>query len=126
MTINERIKEIRKTLNMSQSDFAYKLGMSQRNISYLENVGSTVTEQNIKLICNVYNIDETWLRNGNPNTMDDKVGETENDFLKCAIELSASGNEPFKKLIIKYAKLNPVSKKIIDDFLQSFFDKKEE
>lgn len=63
--MNARIKELRKTLNLSQKDFAKKIGLKQNAISYMEKVGSTVTEQNIKTICSQFGVNEVWLRTGN-------------------------------------------------------------
>lgn len=65
MTINERVKHFRKnTLHISQTEFAAKLGMKQTGISYMERDGSTVTDQTIKAICLLYNVNEEWLRTG--------------------------------------------------------------
>ena len=65
MTINERVKHFRKnTLHISQAEFAAKLGMKQTGISYMERDGSTVTDQTIKAICLLYNVNEEWLRTG--------------------------------------------------------------
>ena len=66
MTINERVKYFRKNvLHINQTDFAASVGMKQTSISTLEKPGATVSEQFIKTICSVYNINEDWLRNGN-------------------------------------------------------------
>ena len=65
--MNRRIYEIRKTLGLSQKDFAKNIGLKQNAISYMEKEGATVTEQNIKNICFQYNINECWLRNGTGN-----------------------------------------------------------
>lgn len=62
--MNGRIRELRKTLNLSQKDFAKKIGLKQNAISYMEKNGATVTEQNIKTICSQYNVNEYWLRTG--------------------------------------------------------------
>lgn len=65
MTINERVKIFRKDiLCMSQREFADKLGMKQTGISYMERIGSTVTDSNIKSICLIFNLNEEWLRYG--------------------------------------------------------------
>ena len=48
--MNTRIRELRKTLNLNQKDFAQKIGLKQNAISYMEKSGATVTEQNIKTI----------------------------------------------------------------------------
>lgn len=47
--MNNRIRELRKTLNLSQREFAEKIGLKQNAISYMEKSRATVTEQNIKL-----------------------------------------------------------------------------
>lgn len=62
--MNERIRELRKTLNLSQKEFAEKIGLKQNAISYMEKRGFTVTEQNIKTICSQFSVNENWLRNG--------------------------------------------------------------
>lgn len=62
--MNNRIRELRKSLNLSQKDFAEKIGLKQNAISYMEKNGSTVTEQNIKTICSQFSVNENWLRTG--------------------------------------------------------------
>ena len=42
--MNKRIRELRKVLNLSQREFANKIGLKQNAISYMEKSGSTVTE----------------------------------------------------------------------------------
>ncbi|MDE7157595.1 MAG: helix-turn-helix domain-containing protein [Lachnospiraceae bacterium] len=65
MTINERIKYLRKdVLKMNQTDFAEAIGMKQRGASYIEQSGAGVTDKTIKTICLVFNLNEDWLRNG--------------------------------------------------------------
>ena len=65
MTINERVKHFRKdVLHISQTEFAVSLGMKQTGVSYMERDGSTVTDQTIKAICLLYNVNEEWLRTG--------------------------------------------------------------
>lgn len=62
--MNKRIRELRKTLNLSQKEFADRIGLKQNTISYMEKDGSTVTEQNIKTICSQFSVNENWLRTG--------------------------------------------------------------
>ena len=67
--INERIKMVRKTLNLTQVEFAKKLGIHGGSVSTIE-LGGSVTEQNICLICapdrfkDGEAVNENWLRNG--------------------------------------------------------------
>lgn len=65
--MNNRIRELRKTIGLSQKDFAQKIGLKQNAISYMEKNGATVTEQNIKTICSQFNVNENWLRTGSGN-----------------------------------------------------------
>jgi len=62
--MNKRLREVRKTLKINQSDFASKIGMAQSGYSQIETGENTLTEQNIKLICLIYGVNETWLRTG--------------------------------------------------------------
>lgn len=62
--MNNRIRELRKTLELSQKEFAQKIGLKQNAISYMEKSGATVTEQNVKAICSQFSVNESWLRTG--------------------------------------------------------------
>lgn len=64
MTINERIKLLRKEKGLTQKTLASTLGITQSGVSFLEQEGSSVSDQTIKLICTVFNVREEWLRTG--------------------------------------------------------------
>lgn len=64
MTINARIKHLRKIRGWNQADLAALLGITQPGISYLEKDGNSVSESNIKAICAICNVNEDWLRDG--------------------------------------------------------------
>ncbi len=62
--MNGRIRELRKALKLSQKNFAKQIGLKQNSISHMEAPDSPVTEQNIKLICSQFDVNEAWLREG--------------------------------------------------------------
>lgn len=65
MTINERIKHFRKdVLGINQRQLATALGLTQSGVSYMEQPGSNVSDSSIKAICTMYNLNESWLRDG--------------------------------------------------------------
>lgn len=59
-----RIKEIRKALNISQTEFAKKIGLSQATLAMIEVGKRTFNDKHIKLICSTFNVNENWLRTG--------------------------------------------------------------
>lgn len=64
MAINQRIKDLRKELGYNQVDFGDKIGLKNSAVSKMEQDGSTVTDQNVHMICDVFGISEQWLRTG--------------------------------------------------------------
>lgn len=64
MTENERVKELRKLLNLSQEEFGSKIGIQKTAISKIERGENGLTEQNRILICREYKAHERWLQTG--------------------------------------------------------------
>ena len=62
--MNNRLKELRKHLNLIQKDFGEKIGLSGATISDIEKGKANLTDRNIALICEKYKVNEEWLRNG--------------------------------------------------------------
>ena len=64
MSINQRVKEIRQTLNLSQAKFAKELSISNGYIAGIELEHNNVNERLVKLICFTFHVDENWLKTG--------------------------------------------------------------
>jgi transcriptional regulator with XRE-family HTH domain len=77
--MNKRLREVRKTLKINQSDFALKIGMAQSGYSQLETGDNALTEQNIKLICLIYGVNEIWLRTGEGEMFDQAAKPKDDD-----------------------------------------------
>lgn len=69
--MNERIKTLRKTLNLTLEQFGERVGVTKMTISRIENGKNNVTEQMCKSICREFNIREDWLRNGTGEIFED-------------------------------------------------------
>ena len=63
-TLNERIKKLRKGLDLTQQEFANRLGTTRNNIAGYEVGRRSPSEAVISLICKTFNVSETWLRTG--------------------------------------------------------------
>lgn len=64
MESQERVKELRKTLDLTMEKFGNRLGVTKVAISNIENGNRKLTEQMIKSICREFDVDENWLRTG--------------------------------------------------------------
>ena len=64
MSINRRIKELRKSLGLNQSDFGARIGLKNSAISKLEQDGNTVVDQNKRIICDKFGASLQWLETG--------------------------------------------------------------
>lgn len=67
MGIHDRIKQVRKQLNLTQARFGERIYMSQGQLTSVESGKCNVTDRTIKLICTEYNVNEHWLRTGEGN-----------------------------------------------------------
>lgn len=96
MTTGERVKEIRKTLNLTLEKFGEKLGVGKTAISKIEKDERNLTDQMAKSICREYNVNYDYLiyEEGEmfsdlPQTVLDELCAqySLNDFDKAIIEL---------------------------------------
>lgn len=91
----ERIRQIRKQLNMSQREFGESLGVSRDVMANIENNRVQPSETFILLMCCIYNVNPRWLETG--------VGEpilTEESNLKKAMDLFKQLSSDFQQYIL--------------------------
>lgn len=62
--MKQRLKEIRKTLGLNQTDFARHLGITQTAYSMIENGNRPLAEKYIKVICSEFHVNEAWVKTG--------------------------------------------------------------
>jgi transcriptional regulator with XRE-family HTH domain len=113
--MNERIKEIRKNLKLSQEEFGSKLGVTNAAISRIENGGRSVTDQLFISICREFNVNENWLRTGEGNMFIEFSEEDE--YFKAAIEILKSNDGLAMQTVIEYRKMDSEGKKLLKDFI---------
>lgn len=62
--MNERLKKLRKTLDMTQQEFADRIGTKRNTIAKYETDTNVPSAAVISLICKEFNVNEEWLRTG--------------------------------------------------------------
>ena len=112
-----RLTELRKTLGLSQTEFAEKIGRTQGTYSAYEKGRSKLPERALADICRVYNVNENWLRCGcgsmllSPQRLD-------NELAAAVARLIKSNDDFSKKLLLKYLQLAPEQRHALADFFR--------
>lgn len=101
--MSERLKELRKYLGLSRDDFAKRLGLKSRG--KIENIELGRTKPDdafIKLICNTFKVNYTWLVHGSGEMFEDDDGDAQ-----AIIEAALNGQCQFARdTLVKLAKMD--------------------
>ena len=62
--MDERIKELRKALGLTQQEFSDRIGVKRNTIAQYESGRNEPLDAVIALICREFNVSEEWLRTG--------------------------------------------------------------
>ncbi len=62
--MHERLKQLRKTLDLTQQEFADRIGSKRNTIAKYETETNTPSTAVISLICREFRVNEKWLREG--------------------------------------------------------------
>lgn len=130
MTINERIRHLRKVeLKMNMEQFSKLLGLSTSGVSEIESGRRNVTEQHIlmltiKSVQGRY-INEEWLRTGKGSVF--VAQEKQEQIAKWIAEILNSNNETsefLQDLIYAMSKIEPSKWIEVKHFIEMLTDKK--
>jgi len=103
----ERIRQIRKENNLSQSEFAKRLGVTRSVISNIELNNLAKPEQKtslIKLLSKEFYVNEEWILTGKGLKESLSIGDER--LTKALAEIAKSRNEKLKSTIEKMLKLD--------------------
>lgn len=102
--LKDRLRELRKSTGLSQTDFALKLGCSRGVIKNLEEGKTDISPAFADLICRTYGCDRIWLETGEGEmfrtpTRDEQItdfvgktlfGDGDSDFAKQLLSILAA------------------------------------
>lgn len=123
--MNERLKKLRKTLDMTQQEFADRIGTKRNTIAKYETDTNVPSAAVISLICKEFNVNEEWLREGKGEmfikmTRDEEIAT----FIGKALH---SEEDSFKKrLISALSALNESDWETLEKLALSLVDKEKE
>lgn len=115
MTQGERVKEIRKTLNLTLEKFGDKIGVQKSAVSKIERGDVGLTEQMSKSICREFNVNYDYLVNGEGD-MFSNLPQTILDDLCVQYDLDA-----LDRLIVEmYIDLPPQDREVVKKMMKEF------
>lgn len=114
--MNFRIKELRKTLKLTQTAFAEKIGLTGAAITRIEKGERNPSEQTVLSICREFRVNYFWLTEGK-GEMFTSTPETVVEELVEQYDL----DDIDKKIIEKYLELDAEQRKVLKEYLKSVF-----
>lgn len=118
--MKERLKQLRKALDLTQTEFGERIGASRDAIAAYER-GVSVKEPIIKLICNTYNVDYLWLTQGEGDMFDD-IPESILDTICLTYNLNAH----WKNILKNFLELSESERNQIELYIKKIFEIKDD
>lgn len=112
--MNERLRELRKSLNLTLGEFGAKIGISIGGLSDIERGRREIQERHILLILSAFpQVSEDWLRNGT-GEMFQPVGDSlEHKIAQLDLPDIA------QVVVERYQKLPPEARQIVLEYMHS-------
>jgi hypothetical protein len=114
--LNERLKQLRDALGLSQEDFGKRIGSARNTIANYELGRRKPSKTTLKAICREFRVNYFWLTEGElpmfSGTPESVVDEIAEDYNLDDLD---------KKIIEKYLELPEDKRKAIKEYLKSIF-----
>lgn len=111
-TLTDRLKILRKTLNLTLKNFGESIGLKTGSYNDIEKGRCTLTERNKNLICETFNVNIVWLETG----QGDMFLKDDTDIInKLAIKYNLDLIDI--EILKSYIKLPIESRNIVKDFI---------
>lgn len=122
--MNERLKKLRKSLDLTQQEFADRIGIKRNSFANYETGRNTPIDAIIVSICKEFNVNENWLRTGEGDMFIELSYSDE--IAQFVGQLMTEEDDSFKKRLISgLATLDENGWKVLEDFLDSIQIKKD-
>lgn len=118
--MKDRVKKVRKYLDLTQEEFAKKLGLARNSIANYEIGRREPTNAIITSICREFGVNEVWLRTGEggDENMFTKVNEDDRYSLNLG-KLSVTENQMVKNMLNAIVEASPEKLKHIEEFMKA-------
>lgn len=96
--MNERIKQLRSHLGLTQQEFADRIGIKRNSVANYEIGRNEPIDAVVSLICREFHVSEEWLRIGTGEMFE--ALDADNSIAEFAAEVLADRPESFRKRLI--------------------------
>ena len=122
--MEERIKALRKKLDLTQEEFAKKIGLARNSVANYEIGRREPTNAIILSICKEFNVNEKWLRTGEGDMF--RI-LPEEDELSVYIEELLMGTDDsvhkaLRAFLLAYGRMNDPSKKVMNELIDNWLE----
>ena len=117
--MNERLKKLRKTLDMTQQQFADKLGVKRNTVGQWECGINALTDQTIFSVCREFNVNEDWLRTGNGEMFVEETPDEE--FMRMAKAVASGDTETdrmIRRTLMYFYEMDDLGRKTLMNFVK--------
>lgn len=122
--MNERLKKLRKTLDLTQQKFAERIGVKQNTVAQYEMGRNIPIDSVISLICREFNVNEDWLRNGTGEMFIERTRDEEITEFIGSIQMT--GEDSFKnRLVSVLANLTEEQWELLADMAEKLVKEKD-
>lgn len=111
--MNERIKKLRKALDLTQQEFADRIGVKRNTIATYEIGRNIPLDAVISSICREFSVSEEWLRTGAGEMF---VPREEDALSKLVRQRGLSFSD--RVLVEKFLELKPESRQAVIDYME--------
>ena len=95
--MNERIKQIRKSANLTLEKFGKRIGITAASCSNIESGKTNPSNQTIQAICKEFGCNEIWLRTGDGDPFQE---ESRHEQIMRFAAQTIRGSDEFKKSFV--------------------------
>ena len=112
--MNTRIKNLRKQLGLTQSEFGEKIGLKGNTITNYENNNRTPSDAVIYSICREFNVNEQWLRSGEGDMF---LRLSRNDEIAAYVARVMKDESAYyqQKMLLFFSRLSPEMLKKLEE-----------
>lgn len=117
--MHDRIKDIRKALDMTQAEFAQRIGLKQNSLANIEIGRRNASNQLVTSICREFGVNLDYLLHGTGPMFAPK----ESTALDRIDQLLTGGNAFVKAVFVELADLSDDEWQVLHDFVQRVMER---